>query len=216
MAEIGLPAAPRRERRVIVAPLGQNGYSVTGRRASLRMSGGHIGRHGREGMGRDTGRNSGRNSGSATGTIADGVHGVSRDGAADGHRSGSGRDTALRGGRLDASVEAAIVEAYEAWDGNSPRLDDFIAEFGISRPTLYAVLRRNGRRTKRQLLLLARARIRDLDPPDGDGAGSDGERADDEARRWEAEARRLEAEVRRLRAMLRKHDIDPDATAGGS
>lgn len=158
-------------------------------------------------MGRDTGRNSG----SATGTSADGV---SRDGAVDGHRSGSGRGTTPPGGRLDATFEAAIVEAYEAWDGNSPRLDDFIAEFGISRPTLYAVLRRNGRPTKRQRLLLARARIRDLDPPDGDGAGSDGERAADEARRWEAEARRLEAEVRRLRAMLRKHDIDPDAAAG--
>lgn len=153
-------------------------------------------------MGRDTGRTSNSSVG------------VSGDEASDGHTPGSVGSTAARPGRLGANVEAAIVEAYEAWDGNTPRLDDFIAEFGISRPTLYAVLRRNGRPTKRQLLLLARARTRDLDPPGSDGAGSDGERAADAARRWEAEARRLEAEVRRLRAMLRKHDIDPDAPSG--
>ena len=149
-----------------------------------------------------------------TGRASDRSDGVSGDGASDGPTPGSVSSTAARPGRLGANVEAAIVEAYEAWDGNTPRLDDFIAEFGISRPTLYAVLRRNGRPTKRQLLLLARARTSDLDPPGSDGAGSDGERAADAARRWEAEARRLEAEVRRLRAMLRKHDIDPDAPAG--
>ena len=117
-----------------------------------------------------------------------------------------------RVGRLDADVEAAIVRAYEAWDGQTPRLDDFLADFDISKPTLYAVLRRNGRQTKRELLVQARRRARMLDPdPTADGKRSS--RAADGVGRSEAEARRWENEARRLRALLLEHGIDPDVTA---
>ncbi|MFM8237436.1 MAG: hypothetical protein ACKOBG_06740 [Actinomycetota bacterium] len=146
-----------------------------------------------------------------------GVDGAHESGDGAGRKSGRGTndDGSKPATRLNATLEARIVRAYEVWDGRTPRLDDFVAEFGISRPTLYSVLRRNGRPTKRDLLVQARERARGLDPdpPAGDGADGGPGRAADETARWRAEARRWEAEATRLRGLLVARGIDPD---GGS
>lgn len=46
--------------------------------------------------------------------------------------------------RLSVQKERAIVEAYEAWDPGASTLEDLIAKTGVSRQTVYTVLRRHG------------------------------------------------------------------------
>ena len=159
---------------------------------------------------------SGGNSGGNSGGRSSGAPGVRAPGT-DGNTGGSGGTGPDGRGRLTPEAERQILAAYEAWDGHHPRLDELVAGFGISRPTLYAVLRRYGRPTKREFVLIARDRARSLDPdpptaatdgpdprPDGDGR----ERRDAEIRRLEREARRWQTEADRLRRLLEEHGID--------
>src|SRR5947199_3854298 len=57
--------------------------------------------------------------------------------------------------RLQKEREDEVVAAYEAWDGTEP-VDRFAARLGISKQTLYNLLRRRGVPTKTEQQIAAR------------------------------------------------------------
>ena len=124
-----------------------------------------------------------------------------------------GQLTTNRRKRLSPSQESSIIEAYQSWDG-SETVDDFAQRQGISKQTLYGLLRRRGIRTRTQEAFMS-----------GDGEETTGDvpgladwlvdKVATQALKTILEENRkvhaLESRIEELETALREAGIDPDS-----
>lgn len=109
--------------------------------------------------------------------------------------------------QLGRAREETILGAYAEWDG-SGSVDEFVTDLGVSKQTLYSVLRRNGVPTKTQ-----EQTLRGMSVPDKTSQDAMIDRMAElalvELMRRAERSIVLESDNRRLRALCVANKIDP-------